>query len=288
MAQYIPPLSGYDFCFGDQYKEYDDADYIMNYLHVFIRVPQEITANQLALYFRMHENQGGTNPLISNIIIAEMGENYVDPWPEINPITVATNINLTDYLQPPEGWKWIPISDFTFQANEMYVVDIHITSAEAIGNKLNDMIYVALAEKIAPPYAPGLPPPDFPVDHLTQTINYYSRVLGGSIEWGNYSRWPIAIAVRGEAVGEGFATITNINAPSNAYEGDAVQITSSIRNDGSVSDELWSTLTDTDNETIIGTRQSATHNSSETLDYSWTLTMPSKNLNIRLDAGHVE
>lgn len=194
---YIPNLFRETY-FGDQYQGREDTDYIMASLYTFIKLPRTIIANQLALYFLRNENEGGTNPIVVDIRIAEMGDYWYEPSEGINPVLVASNINLTQYLQPPAGWKWIPITEFTFLPDKMYVVRFDVVSAQSVENKLNDLIYCAGAERIPAPYEPGMPPDDYPFpDKLPQKWSEYVTVLGEQPNWGNFTHYPLAVALDG-------------------------------------------------------------------------------------------
>jgi hypothetical protein len=86
---------------------------------------------------------------------------------------------------------------------------------------------------------------------------------------------------------EGMAAIINVSAPPNARPGDVFTVTVSVRNDGS-DDTIFAVLYDNDTGEVIGARQETILASGSSADFSWDITMPEKDLNIRIDAGHVE
>ncbi|RLJ08599.1 MAG: hypothetical protein DRP12_00090 [Candidatus Aenigmatarchaeota archaeon] len=87
---------------------------------------------------------------------------------------------------------------------------------------------------------------------------------------------------------EGFATIVSVSAPSTAHEGETITVNVTVRNDGEASDTIWCRLVDTYDNTEIGARQEAVLDVGQETIFTWSLTMPGRDLTIRVEAGHVE
>jgi hypothetical protein len=84
------------------------------------------------------------------------------------------------------------------------------------------------------------------------------------------------------------ATITALTYPTTAQAaGASVPISVTVRNDGTGAGVLWGEVVDRDTSSTVGARTNTSSlgvGSSATL--TWTLTMPNKNWNLRLNAGH--
>lgn len=89
------------------------------------------------------------------------------------------------------------------------------------------------------------------------------------------------------AIPEGFAEITNINAPSNAYEGDTVNMEITIANAGG-SDTMFVSLESPGVTFSPSSRQEAYIESGVTSSFSFSFVMPASSVNIDVSAGHVE
>jgi hypothetical protein len=85
---------------------------------------------------------------------------------------------------------------------------------------------------------------------------------------------------------EGFATITNITAPTSAHIGDPISINVTIRNDGGVTDNFFVWITDLD--TLSKMVDTVTLAPGQTYTTGLDTTMPNRDLRLKIDAGYVE
>ena len=83
-----------------------------------------------------------------------------------------------------------------------------------------------------------------------------------------------------------FGHITNISAPSQARAGDTITITVTVQNTGS-SGTLFVKMIDLSNMSVVyNQRQSVSAGASA--NFTATLTMPNRDLNLQIQAGHIE
>lgn len=96
-----------------------------------------------------------------------------------------------------------------------------------------------------------------------------------------------SILLKVPPVPEGQAVISGINAPTEAGEGESVPVSANIRNDGG-DDTIFAMMTDTDTNEVVGARQEIVLATGIEATFPWDIVMPNRQLNLRIDAGHVE
>ncbi|RLJ08593.1 MAG: hypothetical protein DRP12_00060 [Candidatus Aenigmatarchaeota archaeon] len=84
-----------------------------------------------------------------------------------------------------------------------------------------------------------------------------------------------------------FGEITNISSPSSAHAGDSLSVSVDVKNTGS-DGTIWCRLVDTYDDSEIGIRQESYLASEEIKTFSWVITMPNRDLTVRVEAGHEE
>jgi hypothetical protein len=91
-----------------------------------------------------------------------------------------------------------------------------------------------------------------------------------------------------QAAGAPKATIIGQSYPTTPQTaGASIPISVTVKNEGTGAGVLWGEVVDTDTNTTVGARTNTSSlpvGSAATL--TWTLTMPNKNWNLRLNAGH--
>ena len=89
-------------------------------------------------------------------------------------------------------------------------------------------------------------------------------------------------------VTEGYGVIVSFTSDKDtAYAGDTINLSMTIRNDGDT-DDIFARITDADTGETVMEDVVWLVTAGETVDYSIPVTMPNKNWNLKLIAGHVE
>ena len=94
--------------------------------------------------------------------------------------------------------------------------------------------------------------------------------------------------VKLEAPGVPRASIISISAPDSAREGEQFDASMTVENVGDGDGYIFGRLIDADTGEEIGSITSTLLAVGETAKFTWTLTMPGRDLTIRFEAGHIE
>lgn len=89
-------------------------------------------------------------------------------------------------------------------------------------------------------------------------------------------------------LGEGYGTAVSFIADkATAYPGDTVNFSFTVRNDGQLTDDLFARVMDMDTGSVVLPDHTfPAVPVSGTVNYSFSVTMPSRNLTLKLEAGH--
>jgi len=79
-------------------------------------------------------------------------------------------------------------------------------------------------------------------------------------------------------------TVTYPTAPQSA--GASIEVSFTLKNVGEATGTIYAELKDKDTGGIVGNRASQSVAVGSTFSAKWTLTMPSKSWNLKLEAGH--
>ena len=160
MAQFVPELSDIvEFPFGE-HPRIEDGEIPLMWVVTFIKPNISITANSIGLYFKRIVGDIAPLDMLADIIVYEQTDWTAEPetpWPGWNPVTVASGIDLKSILILPEGWKTIPISTITFEANHVYTIMFQITTKPYnVDGKIDEiMVSGADNEPISPVIYPS-------------------------------------------------------------------------------------------------------------------------------------